>query len=319
MMYQGILPFACTDAIHLKSSDRIMKTPLLTFVLALLALSPVTSWGDSFQVASNLTTFGLSVAADAEGDFVVVWDKSGGDGNGYGIFARLFDKTGNPRGSDFQVNTYSIGDQQNPAVAMSSNGNFIVVWESNGEDGSGLGVFARRYGAAGQPLGGGFQVNTTTNGNQITPRVTMDAAGESAIVWESGRIFAQRYGANGQRLSGEFQVDSGTGVGVAYPDVVMSDLGAFLVVWQRYDGGSATSVRAHAFSNSGAGTGIELLIGNGTLDLFPRIDMDAGGNFVVAWKSIDSTYARLFNADSPDGFRSVKLQNQVVHGGHLLY
>ena len=77
----------------------------------------------------------------------------------------------------------------------------------------------------------------------------------------------------------------------------MSDLGAFLVVWQRYDGGSATSVRAHAFSNSGAGTGIELLIGNGTLDLFPRIDMDAGGNFVVAWKSIDSTYARLFNAD----------------------
>ena len=37
--------------------------------------------------------------------------------------------------AEFQVNTYTDDDQQYPAIAMDSNGNFVVVWRSEGQDG----------------------------------------------------------------------------------------------------------------------------------------------------------------------------------------
>ncbi len=40
-----------------------------------------------------------------------------------------------PEGPEFQVNTYTTGDQESPDVAMDGAGNFIVVWQSYGQDG----------------------------------------------------------------------------------------------------------------------------------------------------------------------------------------
>ena len=43
--------------------------------------------------------------------------------------------------------------------------------ESNGTDGSGYGVYARRYDAAGNALEGEFRVNTTTANDQSIPGI----------------------------------------------------------------------------------------------------------------------------------------------------
>jgi hypothetical protein len=51
------------------------------------------------------------------------------------------------------VNTYTPGVQapfSKGAVSSDPLGNFIVVWKSQGQDGSGYGVFGQRYG----PLAG---------------------------------------------------------------------------------------------------------------------------------------------------------------------
>ena len=50
-----------------------------------------------------------------------------------------------PQGSEFSVESYSTGFQGVPAVASDANKNFVVVWESNGQDRSGYGVFGQRY------------------------------------------------------------------------------------------------------------------------------------------------------------------------------
>ena len=44
------------------------------------------------------------------------------------------------------MNIYTTSDQYHPAVAADSDGGFVVVWESLGQDGSSHGVFAQRYG-----------------------------------------------------------------------------------------------------------------------------------------------------------------------------
>ena len=47
-----------------------------------------------------------------------------------------------------------------PVVAVLSGGNFVVTWSSKSQDGSGWGVYAQRFDAAGVAQGGEFQVNT---------------------------------------------------------------------------------------------------------------------------------------------------------------
>jgi hypothetical protein len=43
------------------------------------------------------------------------------------------------------VNTFSVDAQVSPSVAADAPGNFVVIWDSNLQDGSGYGVFGQRY------------------------------------------------------------------------------------------------------------------------------------------------------------------------------
>lgn len=88
--------------------------------------------------------FGPDLAVDRKGNFVVVWESSDQDGSGSGIFAQRFAADGSRIGSEFQVNSYTTGDQRAPEVAAGNAGDFIVVWNSFGHDGSGFSLSARR-------------------------------------------------------------------------------------------------------------------------------------------------------------------------------
>ena len=106
---------------------------------------------------------------------------------------------------------------------MDSAGNFVVVWSSAPDflttqppqDGSGSGIFARRYDASGNPLSAEFQVNQYTTGSQYSPRIAMNPAGDFIVVWtsehqdaQSSSIVARRYDNAGAPLGGEFRVNT---------------------------------------------------------------------------------------------------------------
>ena len=82
---------------------------------------------------------------DPKRNFVVTWYSMDQDGSSSGIFAQAFNKKGNTIDSEFQVNTYTESRQLCPAVAMDAIGNFIITWQSDGQDGSGYGVFAKMF------------------------------------------------------------------------------------------------------------------------------------------------------------------------------
>src|SRR5207248_8684973 len=68
------------------------------------------------------------------------------------------------------------------------------------------GVYAQRYTAAGTPLGGEFQVNTSTSLYQRQPAVAADADGDFVVAWQDGAAFVNGqdgslYGVYAQRYA----------------------------------------------------------------------------------------------------------------------
>jgi hypothetical protein len=238
-----------------------------------------------------------AVAADAQGNFVVVWSSMGQDGSDYGIFGQRYDAAGAPRGGEFQVNTYTTSYQERPAVAVDPVGHFVVVWRSNTQDGDSDGVFGQRYDAAGAPSGGEFRVNSYTLNDQRVPAVAADAAGNFVVLWQSDTqdgdafgIFGQRYDAAGAPRGGEFQVNTYTSSDQDRPAAAMDPAGNFVVVWRSHtQDGDSYGLFGRRYDVAGAPVGDEFRINTYTTgdQADPAVAMDSVGNFVVVWQSAD--------------------------------
>jgi hypothetical protein len=72
-------------------------------------------------------------------------------------------------------------------VAVNPASGAVVVWHSDGQDGSDLGIFGQRYFVSGTPVASEFQVNTSTTGRQGDPAVGMEFTGNGCFVvaWSS--------------------------------------------------------------------------------------------------------------------------------------
>ena len=235
-----------------------------------------------------------AVASPPAGGMVVVWHSPLQDGAGHGVYARRYDASGAPRGGEFRVNTYTTGDQNQPAVAVDAAGNFVAAWTSVGQDGSGRGVFARRYDADGAPWGEEFPVNTHTVHDQRDPSVASDADGNTVVAWTSEEqdghhdgIFAQRFDAGGLRLGPEFRVNAYTTGDQANPTVASRPDGSFVVAWASAgQDGSGQGVFARRYDVDGTAQGSEFQV-NAYVTGFqglPSVSADRDG-FVVTWTS----------------------------------
>jgi hypothetical protein len=69
-----------------------------------------------------------AVARDADGDFVIAWTSY--DGSASGVFARRFNSSGGAKGSEFQVNDYTIDQQSEPTIDLDQDGDFVIAWNS---------------------------------------------------------------------------------------------------------------------------------------------------------------------------------------------
>jgi len=141
-----------------------------------------------------------SVARNATGRFVVVWTSYGAaDGDGSGVFARLFDTDGTALSDEFQINVWTTGDQDSARASIDSDGSFTVVWQSSGDhDGSGEGVFARRFSASAVAITGEIPVNTFRALDQRLPAVAAQGPGDFVVAWngpgqDNQGVFVQRF------------------------------------------------------------------------------------------------------------------------------
>lgn len=99
----------------------------------------------------------------------------------------------------FPVDATTAGSQSEARTAVDFMGRVTVVWEA--EDGSGLGVYARRFESGGYPLGDAVLVNDSVAGDQTWARVAQDPAGGTVVAWWSAAVYYfRRYDVDGRPL-----------------------------------------------------------------------------------------------------------------------
>jgi len=239
--------------------------------------------GSQFQVNSVTANdqTAPSVATDALGYFVVVWETSVGSGDN--IEGQRYASNGTPQGSEFQVNSYTTSGlyAKHPSVAKAANGDFVVVWDTSVGSGD-VNIEGQRFASNGTPQGSEFQVNTYTTNNQYLPSVAMEPSGEFLVTWQSfggftipgpggpsERTEAQRFASDGSMIGGEFQVSSYRFRAPARPAVSVDAAGRYVVAWEAY-GSAGTdsdsfSIHGQRFlpepeSTLGMAAGIALLL-----------------------------------------------------------
>ena len=281
--------------------SRLYRTAALVPALAFAVVGTLAAQLAPLGVerAVNTTTagsqFAPAVAGEPGGPYLVVWQSSVQDGSGAGVYARLFDPAGSALTGEIHVAATSAGDQITPAVAWSPTGTFLVAWASNGQDGSSYGIYARRLQAAsGQLLGDEFQVNVTTAGGQLAPRVA--AQGDRFyVVWsgvgasgDTNDIFGRGFAAagSGGATTGEVRLNAIVSGHQVQPAVAAAGSG-LVVVWAS-DGvdGSGFGVRARRFDGALSALSPDIAVPENTLfdQSAPAVAGFADGGFAVAWQ-----------------------------------
>ncbi|MEO1085138.1 MAG: hypothetical protein AAFY88_12935, partial [Acidobacteriota bacterium] len=148
-----------------------------------------------------------AVCVDAAGNAVFVWEERDTPGStDRDIRYRRFDSSLTPLGSEAIASAFPTGSQIRPDVACAANGDFTIVWGGESAADTG-GVTGRRFAADGSPIGGDFQISTSSGrfsdyaGTQVAARDN----GDFVVVWsESGGVeddlLARRFSADGVAL-----------------------------------------------------------------------------------------------------------------------
>lgn len=260
-----------------------------------------TQIGAQFQV--NTYTYHTqerpAVAAEADGDFVVVWYSqrgSGGDDSSYGsIQGQRFASDGTPAGAEFQVNAYTNRDQIDPSVAIDLDGGFVVVWESDDSDNGGGtrdSIQGQRFASDGMPMGSQFLVNSQTELNQNTPDISIGLDGDFVVAWDNSlSVQSRRFASDGTALGDQITVNSFQVSNNVETEVSMGLDGSFVIVWDSEespgDDDRAGSVQGRLFASDGTPEGSQFQINTEIRgqQIRPAVAMRSGNDFVAVWES----------------------------------
>ncbi len=267
-----------------------------------------------------------AVARSADGSFVVVWESRTQDGSGYGIYAQRYNASCVVQTDEFQINTTTAASQRFPSVGMDINGNFVVAWQSNLQDGDLNGIYARRYMADGTAVSGEFKLNTTTTGDQTAPSVSLRADGSFVAAWvgadaSGAGIYMRRFDNTNAALDvTDVLVNTLTADIQAAPSVVTDVDGDTVITWEsnNQDAAGGYGVYFQRYDTAGLAVGVETLVNVTTSNdqRAPAVAADADGDYLIAWQGNNTgtdteVYARRYvgpesvdmsitKTDSPD-------------------
>jgi hypothetical protein len=219
-----------------------------------------------------------------------------------------------PFSNEILVNNANTTTQQTPAIAIDSDGDYVVIWESVAQDDptqtNRTGLFGQRFTFSGTKVGSEFQVNTVTNDNQGQPAVVYDPLSGFTVVWDSfGQdgsnygVYSKRYNSAGVPQTGDSLVNTTTTGAQRDPVIARDATGNYVVVWRgNGSGGDSNGIYFQRFNAAGTALGGETLVNTASTDLEtqPAVAMNGSGAFVVAYTSTNGTdsevFVRLYNS-----------------------
>ncbi|WP_137156340.1 calcium-binding protein [Rhizobium sp. FKL33] len=298
---------------------------------ALIALSDggfAATWANRSQTTVTLATFSadgdlvmeqaindtagssvsyVSTEELANGNLVITWSTSGTDGDAFGAYMKIVESDGDVVLAETRVNTYTSGSQAQQEVVALDGGGFAIVWTSNGQDGSGNGVYMKVYSASGAEILGETRVNTSTNGAQENADITALANGGFVVSWTSGNeanVYMKVYDSLGNEVLDEETPASDTnGNYQPYSEITTLTDGGFVITWMEFS--SNYEIYAKQYAADGTEVTSKTLVSSGSSsneEYYPGVIALANGGYAIAWFHVDSArryliQLRIFDAD----------------------
>jgi hypothetical protein len=196
----------------------------------------------------------------------------------------------------------------------------VVAWQTAAADAAdGLDI-AAKWGsfAVGLEPGAERIVNTFRSGDQVSPAVVINAAGDVAVAWQGpdptalvplaedggeeearGVILVQVFREDGTPLAEDTRVNAADYNDLGMPDVAFNDTGSLAIAWQvEGQQGSGSDVFARRFVYdrgpatltplaTGPGVAADFILNETTLrpQRATVIGIDAAGNLLAAWQT----------------------------------
>ncbi|MFZ4620209.1 MAG: T9SS type A sorting domain-containing protein [Bacteroidota bacterium] len=254
--------------------------------------------GPEFTVNTTLaaTQTNADAAADAAGNFIVVWDSWDQDGSDKGVFGQLIANNGTKIGSEFRINTTTAYSQAKPSVQYFPDGRFVVVWESWNQDDSnpsGYGVYGRIFNANGSGVVPEFRVNTFVTDYQWYADVETFSDNSFAVVWCSweqdgfdGSIYLQRFTSSALKIGGEVPVNQTTADYQWLPKIKAMQNDAFIVCWSSWkQDGDREGVYARMYDRNGTPRSLETRVNDYTVNFQwePDLIVTPSNEMVAVW------------------------------------
>ena len=194
------------------------------------------------------------IALAADNSFVITWQYYRTDGNEYDIRAAKYNSSG-VKQHDYQVNATTAHHQLEPSISRDTDGNMVIAWASNDQDGDGFGIYFQRFNSNGSAQNSQNRANSTTSMDQMHPATTMTDDGVFVIAWtgyegagnESG-VYLQAYEADGTAAGDETVVRTSDGTYYQFPALSVYSLAEPLnIAWQGGDILSGTDASSSDF------------------------------------------------------------------------
>jgi Ca2+-binding RTX toxin-like protein len=258
------------------------------------------------NVTTALDQYNPSVAARTDGSLAIAWGATSSTGSGSNIQSRVLQETVasgvSSLGKEVMTSTFVAGLHSNPDVAALGDGGHLIVWTSyGGQDGSSGGIYAQRYDASGNSVGGEVRFNTYTTNQQDDPHLAVLKDGSFVAVWQSAwqdssylGVTARRFAANGTPFTDDVIATTTTVDNQWHPSVAALADGGYIIL---YAVGAATTPNVsycfQRYDAAGSRVGGEVQVSapvpyssfpNATIDApFSKATGLADGSFVVTW------------------------------------
>ena len=255
----------------------------------------------------------VAVAPLAGGGWAVTWQSNGQDGSGFGIYQQRYNADGSLSGTEQKVNSYTPGEQSSPSITALADGGWVVTWQSNGQDGSGYGVYQQRYKADGSLRGSEQKIHSTTFNIQTLPNVTALTDGGWVVTWQasdgsSPSVYQKRYSADGSLIGGEQRVNTYTTGNQERADVTALADGGWVVTWSSFSpeqDGVGWGVYQQRYHADGSARGGEQRVNTTVMgsQQSQSVTSLADGGWLVTWQSLSQDgsgqgiYQQRYSAD----------------------
>jgi hypothetical protein len=278
-----------------------VNKPVNTFVI-----------GDQGSTIHGVVRSEQGMTSLTDGGWLVTWNSAAQDSNDWGIYQQRFDAKGVAVGGETQVNTFTKGAQGNSRVTQLTGGGWLVTWMSDGQDGSGYGVYQQRFDASGTKVGAEVRANTGTAAEQGRPDVIGLPSGGWLTVWQDASsgsyvINMQQYNADGSVKGGNTRVSTSTGTQSA-PAIALLSNGGWVVSWQIQGTGSNDNIYMQAYkadgTKLGGATQLQTRVNTFTTGAQMQTDVTglSDGGWLITWQSpsqdgsLQGIYQQRYNA-----------------------